>query len=88
MQLILCGIIWKDKLGSDDWLNRNLIDAISKLEEALAVNPSKHDALWCLGNAHTSVAFMTPNLDEAKCHFDKAAELFKKAVDEVIYVFF
>ncbi|KAF3431052.1 hypothetical protein FNV43_RR25782 [Rhamnella rubrinervis] len=57
-------------------------DAISKLKEALAVNPSKHDALWCLGNAHTSVAFMTPNLDEAKRHFDEAAELFKKAVDE------
>lgn len=57
-------------------------DAISKLEEALLINPSKHDALWCLGNAHTSYAFLTPGFDEAKPYFDKASEFFQKAVDE------
>ena len=61
------------------------IDAIAKLEEALLINPSKHDALWCLGNAHTSLAFLTPDLDEAKPCFDKASECFEKAVDEVVY---
>ncbi|KAF4397482.1 hypothetical protein G4B88_027222 [Cannabis sativa] len=57
-------------------------DAITKLEEALVINSKKHDALWCLGNAHTSNAFLTPDLDEAKEYFDKAAVYFQQASDE------
>ncbi|GKU93265.1 hypothetical protein SLEP1_g6870 [Rubroshorea leprosula] len=57
-------------------------ESISKLEEALSLNPKKHDTLWCLGNALTSQAFLTPDQDEAREYFDKAAVYFKQAVDE------
>lgn len=47
------------------------------------MNPKKHDTLWCLGNAHTSMAFLNPDQEEAKVYFDKAAQYFRQAVDEV-----
>ncbi|KAJ8759058.1 hypothetical protein K2173_003296 [Erythroxylum novogranatense] len=57
-------------------------DAISKLEKALLINPTKPEALWILGNSHTSFAFMTPDIVEAKGHFDTAGDYFQQAVDE------
>ncbi|XP_076895663.1 mitochondrial import receptor subunit TOM20-like [Bidens hawaiensis] len=57
-------------------------DAISRLDEALSIDPRKHDALWCMGNAQTSYAFLTPDKDEAKGYFDAAYVFFEKAVNE------
>ncbi|XP_076896536.1 mitochondrial import receptor subunit TOM20-like [Bidens hawaiensis] len=57
-------------------------EAISKLDEALSIDPKKHDALWCMANAQTSYAFLTPDKDEAKGYFDSAYVFFKQAVDE------
>jgi len=61
----------------------NKIEAISKLEEALTINPNKHDAMWCMANAYTTQAFMIPDLEEAKVYFQKAADYFQQAVEEV-----
>ena len=52
----------------------------------MLINPTKHDTLWCLGNANTSYAFLIPDITEAKGYFDKALEYFQKAVDEVMYL--
>ncbi|RID76291.1 hypothetical protein BRARA_B03270 [Brassica rapa] len=57
-------------------------EAISKLEEALLIDPKKHPAIWCLGNAYTTLAFLTPEETEAKYNFDLAAHFFQVAVDE------
>lgn len=62
--------------------NKMIQDAISKLEEALSINPKKHDALWCLGNAHTTRAFFNPDQNEANHGFDKASLYFQQALDE------
>lgn len=59
------------------------VDAIDKLEKALVVDPSKHDALWCLGNAYTSSAFLIPNLEDARGYFDKATQYFEQAFEMV-----
>ncbi|KAK2969297.1 hypothetical protein RJ640_030838 [Escallonia rubra] len=57
-------------------------DAMAKMEEALQINPAKHEALFCLGNANTSVALMTPDPKEAQIYIDRASLCFQKAVDE------
>lgn len=60
------------------------VDAISKLEEALSIDPKKHAALWCIGNVHTSYGFMIPDEIVAADHFQKASHYFEQALDEVI----
>ncbi|GMN57515.1 hypothetical protein TIFTF001_026625 [Ficus carica] len=59
-----------------------VLEAISRLEEALLVDTKRPDTLWCLGNAHTSHAFLTPDMDEAREYFSSAAKCFQQALDE------
>ncbi|CAF2253321.1 unnamed protein product [Brassica rapa] len=59
-----------------------LNDAIFKLEEVLTLSPGKHQALWCLGNAYTTQAFLFPDADVAKGHFDKAVDYLQRAENE------
>ncbi|GAB4847995.1 mitochondrial import receptor subunit tom20 [Ancistrocladus abbreviatus] len=59
-----------------------LQEAVSKLEEALTLNPQKHDALWCLGNAFTNHALLSPEINEASSYFNKASDYFQQACDQ------
>ncbi|KAL8124176.1 hypothetical protein AgCh_011982 [Apium graveolens] len=58
-----------------------LDDAMLKFDEALMIDPNQHNALWCMGNANTSYAFLTPDTVEAKPFFEKAVDYFSQAVD-------
>ncbi|CAI0627281.1 unnamed protein product [Linum tenue] len=63
-------------------MSRMINEAVSKFEEALGINPSKHEALWGMGNAETNLAFLTPDPDQADGHFSAAAQLYQRALDE------
>jgi tetratricopeptide (TPR) repeat protein len=54
--------------------------AIAKFKAALAIDPAKHDALWCLGNAYTSQGFLTADSQAAGALFTRAAGCFEQAV--------
>ena len=56
--------------------------AVSKFDEALAIDPKKHDALWCLGNAYTSQGFLTADGSAAGDLFKRAAGCFERALAE------
>ena len=56
--------------------------AVSKFEAAIAINPKKRDALWCLGNALTSQGFLFQEAERAGDFFDKAKTCFQRALNE------
>eukprot|EP00897_Mesotaenium_endlicherianum_P009177 jgi/Mesen1/8288/ME000045S07749 len=48
-------------------------DAILKLEEALALSPKRHEVMWWLGNAHTTLGFQTADAGQAGLSFKRAS---------------
>lgn len=56
--------------------------ASDKFKMALDIEPSKHDALWCLGNAYTSQGFLTTETMRALDFFEQATDCFRKALHE------
>ncbi|KAK3284423.1 mitochondrial import receptor subunit tom20 [Cymbomonas tetramitiformis] len=56
--------------------------SVSKLEAAIKINPKRHDALWCLGNALTSQGFLFPDAATANKYFDRARTCFQAALEE------
>ncbi|QDZ18271.1 translocase of outer mitochondrial membrane [Chloropicon primus] len=57
-------------------------EAVEKIEQALKIDPRKHEALWCLGNAYTSQGFLHASVEKAQDYFDRACECFRKACKE------
>ena len=56
--------------------------AVNKFDAALKINPRKHDALWCLGNALTSQGFLFREQSKAEEYFDRAKSCFQRALNE------
>ena len=56
--------------------------AISRFQAALDIEPKKHDALWCLGNALTSQGFLFQEAQKAYSYFDEAKTCFQRALNE------
>ncbi|GAB4819064.1 hypothetical protein N2152v2_006110 [Parachlorella kessleri] len=57
-------------------------EAIDKFKQALTIDDSRHDALWCLGNAYTSQGFLSGDEASANQFFTKASDCFHKAVEQ------
>ncbi|TYI05357.1 hypothetical protein ES332_A10G082700v1 [Gossypium tomentosum] len=53
-----------------------------QVRAGIVYKPRKHETLWCLGNAQTSLVFLTKTEDEARPYFKQAAKYFLQAVDE------
>lgn len=57
-------------------------EAVSKFEEALRLDPSKHHTKWCLGSAFTSQGFLMTDGTKAYSYFKQATQCYQDALDE------
>jgi hypothetical protein len=61
-----------------------ILEATSKFEEALKMEPKRHYTRWCLGNAFTSEGFLETDGTIAYSLFKQATQCFQQALDQVI----
>lgn len=47
-------------------------EAATKFKSALKLDPRKHEALWCLGNAYTTLGFLSADKSQASGLFTQA----------------
>nr|KAJ0221370.1 hypothetical protein LSAT_V11C200072130 [Lactuca sativa] len=62
-------------------MNKQCLEAMSKLHKALTIDPTNDKAVWYLGEVHKFKAFLNPDHDEAKIEYDVAFRYFIKAVE-------
>ena len=55
-------------------------DAVDKFQKALEIEPKKHEALWCLGNAYTSQGFLCSEKQNASKLFKEAQVRFSACI--------
>lgn len=65
----------------------NTADAISKLTEALMINPLNHETLWLLGNCFANQALMECDLNKINRYKAKASASYQKALVVVATAF-
>lgn len=65
----------------------NTADAISKLTEALMINPLNHETLWLLGNCFANQALMACDLNKINHYKAKASASYQKALEMVATAF-
>lgn len=52
--------------------------AIGKCQQALSIDPDRHEAEWIQGNGFTSLGFLSPDKSKAQLNFDKASQCFQR----------
>jgi len=61
---------------------KNLVtEAVAKLRRCLELKPSEHKAMWCLGQCHHALGFMTEDREEAEELFATMTQEFRRAVE-------
>ncbi|KIZ02676.1 import receptor subunit TOM20-3 [Monoraphidium neglectum] len=56
--------------------------AVERLNEALKLDPSRTEAQWCIGNAHTSLGFLQQTKAAALEQFNLAKQVFQACKDK------
>lgn len=56
----------REQLKTADEAKNLVTEAVAKLRRCLELKPSEHKAMWCLGQCHHALGFMTEDREEAE----------------------